>query len=82
MIAGTVVGTVGATIRVAGLQALPLVLVEADGDPVTTLVAGNPLSAGVGERVVVSAGAAARLALGAADSAVDAAIVAIVDRSI
>ncbi|QKT08258.1 ethanolamine utilization protein EutN [Gordonia sp. X0973] len=80
MMLGTVSGTVAATIRSGSLSGQALVTVSiATGSGERTVVACNPLSAGLGERVLLARGAAARHALGLPDSAVDAAVVAIVD---
>lgn len=79
MMAGTVVGSIAATIRTASLQGLPLVVVQTGADPEANIVACNPLSAGKGDRVLVSRGAAARNALGETASSIDATVVAILD---
>ena len=87
MFLGRVVGEVWATKKVADLEGLRLLVVEAldeRRDPaapkVTPVVAADPLGAGVGEHVVVAFGKAARVACGGdGDYAFEAAIVGIVD---
>jgi len=87
MFLGRVVGQVWATRKVADLEGLRLLVVEAldeahqPGAPkVTPVVAADPLGANVGEHVVVAFGKAARVACGGdGDYAFEAAIVGIVD---
>ena len=78
MIIGTVIGTVAATIRSRALEGLPLVKVDV-GPATGIVVACNPMSAGQGQQVLISCGTAARNALGAPETAVDATVVAILD---
>ncbi len=87
MFLGRVIGEVWATRKVADLEGKRLLVVEPlddrrerAADMVTPVVAADPLGAGVGERVVVAFGKAARVACGGdGDYAFEAAIVGIVD---
>ena len=87
MFLGRVVGEVWATRKVDDLGGKRLLVVErldeTDGQPaphVTPVVAADPLGAGIGERVVVAFGKAARVAFGGdGDFAFEAAVVGIVD---
>ena len=87
MFLGKVVGEVWATRKVADLEGLRLLVVEAlderrePGSPkVTPVVAADPLGAALDQRVVVAFGKAARVACGGdGDFAFEAAIVGIVD---
>ena len=88
MFLGKVVGEVWATRKVAGLEGLRLLVIEAldeRRDPsapkVTPVVAADPLGAALEQRVVVAFGKAARVAFGGdGDFAFEAAIVGIVDQ--
>ena len=71
---GTVAGSVWATKKCPGLRGQPLLLVRMDGK---LIVAADLVGAGVGERVLLSFGSAARLEV--PDAPADAAIVGIVD---
>lgn len=71
---GTVAGSVWATKKSPGLRGQPLLLVRMDGK---MIVAVDLVGAGVGEKVLISFGSAARLE--APDAPTDAAIVGIVD---
>jgi ethanolamine utilization protein EutN len=87
MFLGKVIGEVWATRKVADLEGKRLLVVEAldeRRDPtapkVTPVVAADPIGAGIGERVVVAFGKAARVACGGdGDYAFEAAVVGIVD---
>ena len=87
MFLGRVRGEVWATRKLADLEGLRLVVIEAldeGNDPaalkVTPVIAVDPLGAAVGERVVVAFGKAARVACGGdGDKAFEAAVVGIVD---
>ena len=87
MFLGKVVGEVWATRKVADLEGLRLLVVEAlderrePGSPkVTPVIAADPLRADTGQRVVVAFGKAARVACGGdGDFAFEAAIVGVVD---
>lgn len=83
MYLGTVVGTVVSTQKNSTLVGFKLLLVQregsdgrADGAPE---VAVDTVGAGIGEQVIVTRGTSARVAAGQRDSAIDVAIVGIVD---
>lgn len=84
MLVGTVVGNVWATKKDVTLEGLRFLVVQPftlEGDTAETLVAVDPLGAGVGERVLVAFGRAARHAIGRGhDVGFQAAVVGIVDR--
>lgn len=84
MLVGTVVGTVWATKKDATLAGLRLLVVRPftwpERDTAETLVAADPIGAGIGERVLVVFGRAARHALGRGhDVGFQCAVVGIVD---
>jgi len=87
MFLGKVVGEVWATRKVAGLEGLRLLVIEAldeRRDPaapkVTPVIAADPLGADLEQRVVVAFGKAARVACGGdGDFPFEAAVVGIVD---
>jgi len=87
MFLGRVIGEVWATQKVADLEGKRLLVIEAlddERDPlapmVKPVVAADPIGAGIGERVVVAFGKAARVACGGdGDYAFEAAVVGIVD---
>ena len=87
MFLGKVVGELWATQKVADLEGKRLLVIEAldeRRDPsapkVTPVIAADPIGAGIGERVIVAFGKAARVALGGdGDYAYEAAVVGIVD---
>ncbi|MFT5285287.1 MAG: ethanolamine utilization protein EutN [Planctomycetota bacterium] len=87
MFVGRVIGEVWATQKVADLEGKRLLVIEALDDRkdptapmVTPVVAADPIGAGVGERVIVAFGKAARVACGGdGDYAFEAAVVGIVD---
>ncbi|MFT4542560.1 MAG: ethanolamine utilization protein EutN [Planctomycetota bacterium] len=87
MFIGRVVGQVWATKRSMDLTGKRLLVIEAlddrnePGAPmVTPVIAADPLGAGIGERVIVAFGKAARVACGGdGDFALEAAVVGIVD---
>ncbi|MCB9916134.1 MAG: EutN/CcmL family microcompartment protein [Planctomycetes bacterium] len=87
MFLGRVVGEVWATRKARDLEGKRLLVVEAldrfdePGAPkVTPVVCADPLGAGIGERVLVAFGKAARVACGGdGDFAFEAAVVGIVD---
>lgn len=85
MLIGTVVGCLWATKKEATLEGLRFLVVQPwrlDGEPsAETLVAADPLGAGIGERVLVVFGRAARHAIGRGhDVGFQTAVAAIVDR--
>ncbi len=85
MIHGRVVGEIWSTVKVPSLSALKLLIVSPEsreGEPTGRLprvVAVDCVHAGVGDRVIVAMGQAARHAVGDANAAIEAAIVAVVD---
>ena len=86
MFSGTVVGEVWASKKVESLVGLRLLLISPDTFPSHSfgekdlVVAADPLGAGIGERVIVAYGHAARNALGRGeDVAIEACVVGIVD---
>jgi ethanolamine utilization protein EutN len=85
MLVGTVVGNVWATKKDATLSGLRFLVVQplrADGGAgAETLVAVDPLGAGIGERVLVVFGRAARHAIGKGhDVGFQTAVAAIIDK--
>jgi ethanolamine utilization protein EutN len=78
-----VVGSVWATRKVESVRSLKMLLVrllDADLKPTGKLwVAADVVDAGVGDRVIVAVGRAARLAVGDDDAAVSAAVIGVVD---
>jgi ethanolamine utilization protein EutN len=84
MLIGTVVGNVWATVKDPTLEGLRFLVVQPftlEGETAETLVAADPLGAGIGERVLVVFGRAARHALGRGhDVGYQAAVAGIVDR--
>lgn len=83
MWAGTVVGTVVATQKDESLVGSKLLLVAplafGRNGLTTVVVAVDRIGAGTGERVLVAGGSSARSVTGRAQSAVDAAIIGIID---
>ena len=87
MFLGRVIGEVWATVKNPDLNGKRLLVIEAldDGEgleapKVTPVIAADPIGAGVGERVIVAFGKAARVACGGdGDYALEAAVVGIVD---
>ena len=85
MLVGTVVGHLWATKKDASLEGLRFLVVQpftqADQPSAETLVAVDPLGAGIGERVLVVFGRAARHAIGRGhDIGFQTAVAAIIDR--
>lgn len=80
---GEVVGNVWATRKVESVRSLKMLLVrtlDAGLKPTgELLVAADVVDAGVGDRVIVAMGRAARLAVGDDAAAVSAAVVGVVD---
>lgn len=83
MFIGTVVGQLWSTKKVANLNSLRFLLIRPqnlDKEPNTTLVVvADILGAGVGEKVMIAYGRAARLAIGNEDASIEAAVVGIID---
>lgn len=75
---GRVVGKVWCTRKALELKGCKLLAVEVKGEKEAWICADG-VGAGRGETVLLSTGAAARLAVGDTGAAVDAAVVAIVD---
>ncbi len=85
MLVGTVVGTVWATQKEETLRGLRFLVVRPltwpSPDTAETIVAADPIGAGIGERVLVVFGRAARHAIGKGhDVGFQTAVVGIVDR--
>lgn len=85
MLLGTVVGNVWATVKDPTLKGLRLLVIQPytlDGEPsAETLIAVDPLGAGIGERVLVVFGRAARHAIGRGhDIGFQTAVAGIIDR--
>ncbi|HIG87596.1 MAG TPA: ethanolamine utilization protein EutN [Planctomycetes bacterium] len=85
MIIGTVVGSLWATVKDPSLEGLRFLVVRpldaAGMGTAETVVAADPLGAGIGERVLVAYGRAARHAIGRGhDIGFQSAVVGIVDR--
>ncbi len=84
MITGTVIGNVWATRKDVRLDGLRLLIIEPidyanTGRTVATIVAADPIGAGIGEIVLVVSGSSARAAVGDTSLPVDATVVGIVD---
>lgn len=83
MFIGTVVGRLWSTKKVKNLQSLRFLLIRPenlDKEPNTSIVVvADILGAGVGEKVMVAYGRAARLAIGDEDASIEAAVVGIID---
>ncbi len=80
---GQVIGTVTATVKESRLTSYPLLIVQFEngsGEPLgEPVVAADLLGAGIGQRVLVTRGSAARVPSALQGIPTDAAIVAIVD---
>ena len=85
MIIGMVIGNVWATRKEESLNGLKWMIVQrldlADGQKYESFAAADCVGSGVGEKVLVATGSAARKALRADDVPVDAAIVGILDEA-
>ena len=83
MFIGTVVGQLWSTKKVDNLKSLRFLLITPQGlnkMPNTDIVVvADVLGAGVGEKVMVAYGRAARLAVGNEDCSIEAAVVGIID---
>jgi ethanolamine utilization protein EutN len=83
MFIGTVIGQLWSTKKVSNLQSLRFLVIRPenlDKPPNTAVVvAADVLGAGVGEKVMVAYGRAARLAIGNEDASIEAAVVGIID---
>ncbi|WP_412068778.1 EutN/CcmL family microcompartment protein [Rubrivirga sp. IMCC43871] len=84
MLLGQVIGTVWATRKDPGLVGMTFLIVrevDLDGEPLSTVVvAADAVGAGVGETVLVAQGSSGRQTEVTTGKAVDAVIMAIVDR--
>ncbi len=84
MLLGEVIGTVWATRKDPGLVGMTFLIVrevDLDGEPLpTVVVAADAVGAGVGETVLVAQGSSGRQTAVTQGKAVDAVIMAIVDR--
>jgi ethanolamine utilization protein EutN len=85
MIIGTVIGNIWATRKENALTGLKLMVVQrmdpADGGKYESFVAVDRVGAGIGERVLVTTGSSARMALENHGAPVDAVIVGILDET-
>ncbi len=85
MLICTVIGNVWATRKEDSLNGLKLMVVQrmdiALGGSHESFVAVDCVGSGIGERVLVTTGSSARMALRTSDSPVDAAIVGIIDEA-
>jgi len=83
MLIAQLVGNVWSTRKADGLNGFKLMLVEIQGgkDDGTQLVAVDTIGAGIGDRVLVSTGSAARKMLGNEQAPIDAAVVGIIDHN-
>jgi len=85
VIHGRVVGEIWSTVKVPSLSARKLLIVRPEPDGggahagTTQVVAVDCVHAGVGDRVIVAMGQAARHAIGDAGAAIEAAVIAVVD---
>lgn len=83
MFIGTVVGQLWSTKKVPNLKSLRFLIIRPENlekEPNTSVVvAADVLGAGVGERVMVAYGRAARLAVGDENTSIEAAVVGIID---
>jgi microcompartment protein CcmK/EutM len=84
MFLGKVVGTVWSTKKTPDLEGVRFLIVhpfDLDVEPTKNIVVvADRLGAGIGETVMVAYGKAARTAIGNQEMAIEAAVVAIVDR--
>ena len=83
MFIGTVIGQLWSTKKVKNLESLRFLIIRPenlDKPPNTSVVvAADILGAGVGEKVMVAYGRAARLAIGNENISIEAAVVGIID---
>ncbi|MBD3299417.1 MAG: ethanolamine utilization protein EutN [candidate division Zixibacteria bacterium] len=83
MFIGTVIGQLWSTKKIANLESLRFLLIRPenlDKEPNTSVVVvADVLGAGVGEKVMIAYGRAARLAVGNEDTSIEAAVVGIID---
>ncbi len=83
MLLGKITGTITATVkdeRLVGHRLLIADIIDAEGRPLSSgQIAIDSLGAGIGDKVILSAGSAARISSGHASLPVDLATIAIVD---
>lgn len=80
MIVGKVVGSVVSTRKNENLVGSKFMIVQPSGDEKSKrFVAVDNVGAGIGERVLVATGSAARVGIGKENAPIDAAIVGIID---
>ncbi len=81
MIAAKVIDNIWSTRKAESLRGLKLMIVEVLDDKATVsrLIAADVIGAGIGERVLVTTGSAARRMVGDDNIPVDAVIVGIID---
>ncbi|MDY3973882.1 EutN/CcmL family microcompartment protein [uncultured Veillonella sp.] len=81
MIAAKVIDNIWSTRKAESLRGLKLMIVEVldDKAAVSRLIAADVIGAGIGERVLVTTGSAARRMVGDDNIPVDAVIVGIID---
>lgn len=81
MVAAKLIDNVWATRKADSLNGLKFMLAEVIGgsEAGTRLIVADIIGAGIGDRVIVSTGSAARRMLGSDDIPVDAAVIGIID---
>ena len=85
MIRGEVISELWSTVKVSSLDGRKLLVVRPQGTDaahVPEVVAVDVVGAGVGDRVLIATGQAARFAIGRADAACEAAIVGVIDAAV
>jgi len=81
MVAARLIDNVWATRKADSLNGLKFMLAEVIGgsDAGTRMIVSDIIGAGIGDRVIVATGSAARRMLGSDDIPVDAAVIGIID---
>jgi len=81
MVAAKLIDNVWATRKADSLNGLKFMLAEIIGgsDAGTRMIVADMIGAGIGDRVIVASGSAARRMLGSDDLPVDAAVIGIID---
>lgn len=85
MIRGEVISELWSTVKVSSLDGRKLLVVRPQGTDaahVPEIVAVDVVGAGVGDRVLIATGQAARFAIGRENAACEAAIVGVIDASV
>lgn len=77
MLIGEVIGNVWATKKYEGLDGQKFLIIKTEDNK--RMVAFDPVGAGIGEKVIVATGGAARNVFNMKDRPVDAAIIGIID---